>query len=180
MKRQKTYGEKPYNRCLHCEHRGSRCDGPRTSAMPTERWREYMRDLKAIRNLTNDEISELTGGVLPSRTIQGCLSASSTADVQRETARMIEDALMGSSNQYPCYLAFLEELPDSSKDVMAYEKEILRLQQSIANIHDSYTAELATLRVERKQMIDFLREEIAKRDRIIESKDRLIEKLADR
>lgn len=168
MKRQKTYGEKPYNRCLHCEHRGKRCDGPRTSAMTTERWREYMRDLKAIRELTNEDISELTGGILPARTIQACLSASSTADVQRETARMIENALMGSSNQYPCYIAFLAEMPDSSKNIAEQEKEILLLQQTLANIHESYKDEIAILRADRKEATDFLRAEIEKRDRIIE------------
>jgi hypothetical protein len=132
-----------------------------------------MRDLKAIKGLTNEEISELTGGILPPRTIQGCLSASSTADVQRETARLIEDVLIGSGNQYPCYLAFLSELPDTSKDIAAQEKEILRLQQTIANIHESYKEELSNLRAERKEMTDFLRAEIEKRDRII---DKLLSK----
>ena len=168
MKRQKNYGEKPYNRCLHCEHRGEHCDGPRTSAMTTERWREYMRDLKAIKGLTNENISDLTGGILPARTIQSCLSETSTADIHRETARLIETALIGSGNQYPCYLAFLSGVSDSARNTLAQEKEIAVLQQTLENIHASYNAELVTLRAEHKAATDFLRAELDKRDRIIE------------
>ena len=51
MKQKKDYSDKPYNRCLSCPHRGTRCDGPRTAGMTLERWCEYMRDMKEVNGL---------------------------------------------------------------------------------------------------------------------------------
>lgn len=106
MNKHKTdYGSKPYNRCLSCKHRQEkRCDGPRSSAMTLARWCEFMRDMKIANELTNAEVSEKSGVSL--KTVEKIMALSCTQDIMRETARLIEDAVIGSSNQYPCYLAF--------------------------------------------------------------------------
>ena len=58
MKRTASTTLKPYNKCLSCPHRSTRCDGPRTSAMELRRWCEFMRDMKELNGLTNLEIAE--------------------------------------------------------------------------------------------------------------------------
>lgn len=107
MKRTTDYANKPYNRCLQCHIRmEKKCDGARTSAMKLDRWCEFMRDMKEINGLTNVEIAEKSGVSL--KTIEKLMAQNCTQDIMRETARLIEEAILGSGNQYPCYLAFAE------------------------------------------------------------------------
>lgn len=109
MKRNTDYANKPYNRCLQCHLRmEKKCDGPRTSAMTLERWCEFMRDMKTVNGLTNADIVEKTNSMVSLKTIEKLMAQNCTQDIMRETARLIEDAIIGSSNQYPCYLAFEE------------------------------------------------------------------------
>ena len=164
------YKEKPYNRCLLCPHRVGdqvHCDGPRTSSMPIERWREYMRDVKDIENLTYADIAERAGNVLSEKTIQNALAPGAKGDINRETARLIENAIFGSSSQYPCYMAFIESLPEGTRKVTEVEEEMAGLRKNIAMIHDSYKAELEQVRHDYQAHIDFLTAQIEQKDKII-------------
>ena len=161
----KDYSKKPYNRCLSCPHREIACDGPRTSAMPLIRWKEFMRDMKEINGLTYAEIAQKAG--LSERTVINKLSEKNDEDVMRETARLIENAIIGSSNQYPCYLAFVDSLPKEARTVAEVEAEMAELRKNIAMVHDSYKAELEQVRMEAQKKIDFLREQIAFKESII-------------
>lgn len=167
----KDYSNKPYNRCLNCPHREVACDGPRTSAMSLIRWKEFMRDMKEINGLTYAEIAEKSG--LSERTVQNKLSDKNDEDVMRETARLIENAIIGSSNQYPCYLAFMDSLPKEARTVTEVELEMEELRKNISMVHESYQAELKTVRDEAKAKIDFLKEQIAFKDGVIK---KLLEK----
>lgn len=167
----KDYSSKPYNRCLTCPHRQVACDGPRTSAMPLIRWKEFMRDMKDINDLTYAEIAEKSG--LSERTVQNKLSEKNDEDVMRETARLIENAIIGSSNQYPCYLAFQDSLPKEARTVHEVEGEMAELRKNISMIHDSYNLELNKVRQEAQAKIDFLKEQIAFKDGVIK---KLLEK----
>ena len=154
MTKQTSFGEKPYNRCLGCPHRGAkRCDGPRTSAMTLERWCEYMRDMKKTNDLTNAEIAEASG--ISVKTIERLMAGNIDHDIYRETARLIENVIIGSSNQYPCYLAFEEEhgeageqLEYALRDRDKAMQEISEYQTALANIHASYQAELDAVRAD--------------------------------
>lgn len=172
MLSKKNLKEKSYNRCLYCDQRGVNCNGPRTSDMPLERWREFMRDMKEVEGLTFAEISARSS--IPARTIEKKLAPGGDGqDIMRETARAIESAIIGSSPQYPCYMAFVESLPDSSKTSMDLEVEMAQLRRNIELIHDSYQKELATVRAEAQTKIDYLRSENEKKSRII---DKLLDK----
>lgn len=173
---------KPYNQCLHCSYQergGERCDGPRTSSMPIGRWREFMRDLKEVKHLTYEDIAERTNDQLSAKTIQNALALSAKGDITRETARLIENAIFGSSSQYPCYLAFEKTLPAEMKRIKETEIEIAKLHENIKMIHDSYKEELSTVRSEAQSKIAFLREHVAMLVSQIEKKDKMIEKLLD-
>lgn len=164
MRKQKTIAEKPYNRCLSCRHREERrCDGPRTSAMKLARWCEFMRDMKEVNGLTNQEIADKSGVSL--KTIERLMALNCTQDIMRETARLIENAIIGSSNQYPCYLAFEESQPqpaanDQLNDAMRDLERALAdnedYREVLDNIHDSYRAEMQTIRDEAQRKIDYL------------------------
>ena len=165
MKKKTAINEKPYNRCLSCHHRQVRCDGPRTSAMPLDRWCEFMRDMKELNGLTNSEIADKSG--VSVKTVERLMALNCDQDIMRETARLIEDAIIGSSNQYPCYLAFEETTPE---DEQKLNDALIDLERALADnkdyraaldsIHASYNAEMQLIRDEAQKKIDFLLAEI--------------------
>lgn len=164
MKKQKSIAEKPYNRCIPCHHRTAKmCDGPRTSAMKLDRWCEFMRDMKEANGLTNAEIADRSGVSL--KTIERLMAQNCSQDIMRETARLIEDAIIGSSNQYPCYLAFEEthQQPPANDQLEKAAVELERVladnedyREALANIHTSYRTEMQTIRDEAQRKIDYL------------------------
>lgn len=161
MKKKTDISSKPYNRCLSCGHRQVRCDGPRTSAMTLERWCEFMRDMKELNGLTNAEVAEKAD--VSVKTVDRLMAQNCEQDIMRETARRIEDAIIGSSNQYPCYLAFEESVPDTSQKLNEAMLELERAvndnkdyRTALDNIHSSYKAEMQIIRDEAQKKIDFL------------------------
>lgn len=176
MRKRIDPADKPYNRCLNCQHRTEkRCDGPRTSAMPLERWCEFMRLLKEANRLTNQEIADRSGVSI--KTIERIMAINCDQDIMRDTARRIEDAIIGSSNQYPCYLAFEETVPESNEKLNDALRELERVlddnedyRKALDNIHDSYKAEMQTIRDEAQAKITYLREHI---DRLQRDNDNL-------
>lgn len=187
-----TLAQKPYNRCLNCRHRGVRCDGPRTSAMIFPRWSEFMRDMKEVNGLTNAYVAEKTE--LSVKTIEKILALNYEQDIMRETARKIEDAIIGSSNQYPCILAFEEEMPDDTPKVKAILQEMELVlgenrmyKTTLDNIHTSYATEIQTIRDESKEkttqlltQIERLRQEIDYLRLENDRKARIIDKFLDK
>lgn len=131
--------------------------------MKLARWCEFMRDMKEVNGLTNQEIADKSGVSL--KTIERLMALNCTQDIMRETARLIENAIIGSSNQYPCYLAFEESQPqpaanDQLNDAMRDLERALAdnedYREVLDNIHDSYRAEMQTIRDEAQRKIDYL------------------------
>lgn len=161
MKAGIDFGSKPYNRCLQCKHRKTRCDGPRTSAMTLARWCEFMRDMKQANGLTNAYIAETSGVSL--KTIERIMAQNCEQDIMRETARRIEDAIIGSSNQYPCILAFEDaaendsgKLHEALHDLETALAENQSCKAVLAGIHESYQTEMQTIRDEGQRKISHL------------------------
>ena len=175
MKHKSDYSSKPYNRCLSCPHRKVRCDGPRTAPMELYHWCEYMRDMKEVNGLTNAEIAETSGVSI--KTIERIMALNCDQDIMRGTARRIENAIIGSSNQYPCYLAFEESIPSNAKQLSEAMIELERAlndnkdyRKVLDNIHSSYNAEMQTIREEAKAKIEYLLKQV---DRLREEIDYL-------
>lgn len=167
MKKKTNYSDKPYNRCLSCPHRKVRCDGPRTSGLTLDRWCEYMRDMKEVNELTNAQIAEISG--VSVKTVEKLMAGNPDSDIRRDTARLIENAIIGSTSTYPCYLAFEEEnLPDTKRlnDALRELERALSDNQdyrtALDNIHASYKAEMETIRADAQKKIDYLLDLVAK------------------
>lgn len=165
MKKKNDFSEKPYNRCLSCPHRKVRCDGPRTSGLELPRWCEYMRDMKELNGLTNAYIADVADVSI--KTVERIMALNADQDIRRDTARRIENAIIGSTSTYPCYLAFEEEhRPDEKmSDAMRELERALADNQdyrtALDNIHSSYRAEMETIRAEAQKKIDFLLDQVA-------------------
>lgn len=165
MKKKAAVADKPYNRCLSCHHRQVRCDGPRTSAMSLDRWCEFMRDMKEVNGLTNAKIAEKSGVSI--KRVEQLMALNCDQDIMRETARLIENAIIGSSNQYPCYLAFEETAPENEQKLNDALRELERAlddnkdyRDALDNIHTSYNAEMQLIRDSAQKQIESLLEEV--------------------
>ena len=148
MKRKTDFSAKPYYKCLTCDQRiAGQCNGIRTAPLELAAWCEYMRDMKEVNGLTNAYIAEKSG--VSVKTIERIMAINCEQDIMRETARRIENAIIGSSNQFPCYRAF-EETATANNDMKAI----------IDNIHTSYAAERNIIRAEAQKRIDEMREQV--------------------
>ena len=169
MKTRPDPSSKPYYRCLSCMRFGISCSGHSTRDMNLQSWCEYMRDVKEAKHLTNAYIANAADVSI--KTIERIMAISIDQDIMRETARKIEVAVIGTSNQYPCYLAFEESIPDNTD----YKAEL-------ATVHASYNAEIQTFREGARaeinhlladiewlnKQIDFLKRENEQKNKIID------------
>lgn len=161
MKKETETGSKPYHQCLDCPHRGKRCDGPRTSSLTLRQWCELMRDMKAASGLTNAYIAERSG--ISITTVERLMALNADKDILRDTARRIEEVIVGQSSSNPCYRIFEEEHATGGEKL---NDALLALERALAdnkdyrdaldNIHDSYHREMGTIRMEAQKKIDFL------------------------
>lgn len=168
MKTRPDPSTKPYYRCLSCVRFGHSCSGHSTRDMDLRNWCEYMRDVKEVRHLTNAYIANAAD--VSVKTIERIMAISIDQDIMRETARRIEIAVIGTANQYPCYLVFEESAPDNTQrlgetlralDHVLSENEEYRT--ALDNIHTSYNAELRTLREEASRDKQAIKEEAQKK-----------------
>ena len=167
MKKQNDFSTKPYSRCLSCPHRRVRCDGLRTARLELARWCEYMRDMKEVNGLTNIYIAEESG--VSVKTIERIMALNSEQDIMRETARRIENAIIGSTGKHPCYLAFEEEIKPDGQRLGEALRELERAlddskdyRNALDNIQASHAAEIAAIKAEAQKKIDYLMDQIAK------------------
>lgn len=176
MKQKKNFADRPNNRCLFCPKRMSNpreCNGPRTGSMTTPRWREYMRDIKEVDGLTFEEIAARTGGQMSAASIQNALAPGANRDLNRETARIIENAIFGVAVADPCPVDFLAGISDDAKKMSEMELTMTEMRKTISAIHESYAKEMDTIRAEAKRKVDYLVEENQRLHKMI---DRLLEK----
>lgn len=180
MKKQIIFTDEPYVACLSCSHRmDGRCNGPRTSTMSLMEWSKFMRAVKEASGLTNKEIEERSGVSL--KTIEHIMAMSCDRDIRRDTAARIENAIIGSSTRYPCYLAFEENVPEVSQRVSNALGELERTlgeqhTASLDNLRNSHaaemlavkathTAELTAAKEDADRKIQYLQEQIARLQR---------------
>lgn len=157
MKVKHDYASKPYNRCLSCPNLGVKCDGARSSAMALPRWCEFMRDMKEVKGLTNAYIADASGVSI--KTIERLMAQNCEQDIMRETARRIEDAIIGSSNTYPCILAFEESRPKESEAIRDLER-VLAENKDMCQALEKAHVEKQIIRDEAQKKIDHLLNEI--------------------
>lgn len=178
MKKTVTFTDEPYVACLDCSHRrDGRCNSPRTSTMSLHEWCKFMRAVKEADGLTNKEIEARSGVSL--KTIEHILAMNIDRDIMRDTAARIENAIIGSSTRYPCYLAFEENIPDVSQKMNAALRELEQsLDEShraaIDNIHTSHAAEMLAINTTHAAELTAVKEECAtKVQYLLEQNERL-------
>ncbi len=152
---------KPYARCLDCKHRKVRCNGISPSSMDLLTWSAYMRDTKEHDKLTNAHVADKASVSI--KTIERIMALNCDQDIMRDTARRIENVILGSENQHVCHLSLEENAPAET-----------------AKLLDSFVNEMQTIREEANTHIERLRSEIDYLRLENERKAKVIDKLLDK
>lgn len=137
MKTRQDPSTKPYYRCLSCMRFGASCGGHSTRDMSLQDWCEYMRDAKEAKHLTNSHIANTAEVSI--KTIERIMAINYDQDIMRGTARRIEIAVIGTSNQYPCYLDYDDSTATDRINRLLQEIEYWRKEnERKAKIIDKY------------------------------------------
>ena len=133
-----------------------------------------MRDMKELNGLTNAEIADQAEVSL--KTIDRLMSFSCNSDIMRDTARRIENVIIGSANRSPCFLSFEEEHPNSELRLNEALRELDRAVADNKDYHSildgiqaSHNAELSMIREDAQQKINYLLEDINRMRKEIEN-----------
>ena len=167
MKKTVIFTDEPYKACLDCSHRAAtRCKGPRTSNMTLMEWCKFIRAIKEAAGYTNQEMADGAGVSLS--TVESIMSLNRDKDIMRDTARLIENFVLGVGTGYPCYLAFEENVPDVSQRVSNAMHELEREldEKHIAaldNLRNSHSAEMLAIKAKHRAEIDAVKAEEATR-----------------
>lgn len=159
-----------YDRCLGCSYLGNGCDGPNTLAMSLERWCQWCRDLKEMRGLTNQQVSELSGISLT--TVDRIMAIAPPKDIKRNTCADISRVLVGSFSKSPCPLAVEEERlyqdrPETVRELERLRSEAAELRATVDRLREAHEREVEAIRADAKVKIEFLREQIVRKDEIM-------------
>ena len=175
MKKTVVFTDSPYHTCLDCSHRkAGRCNGPRTSKMTLLEWCQFMRAMKEANGLTNKDIEQRSKVSL--KTIEKIMALNTAEDIMRDTARKLENAIIGDSTKYPCYLAFEENVPEMSPKLNEAIRELERTlassdedhKRAIDNIHASHTAEIQAIKASHILEVQGIREEESRKTQYLQ------------
>ena len=202
MKKTVIFTDEPYRACLDCSHRAAtRCQGPRTSNMTLQEWCRFIKAIKEKAEYTNIEVAD--GADVSLSTVESIRSLNRDKDILRDTARRIENFVLGVGTGYPCYLAFEENVPEVSQRVSNALRDLEREldEQHLAaldNLRNSHAAEMLAIKAthnaeltaakeEADAKIKYLREQIARLERDNDNlweenarKGKLIDRLVER
>ena len=159
-----TLEEKPYNICVSCSRLGETCDGPNFLAMSVDRWCEWCHLRRDFLNWKNTTLAEKSG---VSKISIDRIMAGDVKDLRITTMQAVTRALVnGAWGQSPCVL-----VTETEKEIYIDNPVIIaqcqHLQNTLDNLSADYKTELALVREEAQQKIDFLREQIAIKDKHI-------------
>ena len=160
-----TLEEKPYNICISCPKIGQTCDGPNFLAMSVERWCEWCHLRRDHLKWKNQLVAEKAG---VSKVSVDRIMSGDSKDLRITTMQAVTKALVnGTWGQSPCVL-----VTETEKEIYVDNPVIVAQCQHLQNTLDAlsaeYRTELAAVREEDRKKIEFLREQIAIKDKHIE------------
>lgn len=160
-----TLEEKPYNICVSCTRLGETCDGPNFLAMSVDRWCEWCHLRRDFLKWKNQTIADKSG---ISKISVDRIMAGDVKDLRITTMQAVTRALVdGVWGHAPCVL-----VTETEKEIYVDNPVIVAQCQHLQNTIDSLSAnhqtELAAVRAEAQEKIDFLRDQIAIKDKQIE------------
>lgn len=168
-----TLEEKPYNICISCPRIGQTCDGPNFLAMSVYRWCEWCHLRRDYLGWKNSTLSEKSG---VSKISIDRIMAGDVKDLRITTMQAVTRALVnGTWGQAPCVL-----VTETEKEIYVDNPVIVaqcqQLQNSLDTLSAEYKENLAAVREEARQKIDFLKEQVGIKDKHIALLHSIIER----
>ncbi len=166
-----TLEEKPYNICISCPKIGQSCDGPNFLAMTIERWCEWCHLRRDHLKWKNGHLAEKAN---VSKVSIERIMAGDVKDLRITTMQAVTRALVnGAWGQSPCVL-----VSETEKEIYVDNPVIVaqcqHLQNSLDTLSEEYKKELEFVRQDAQKKIDFLRDQVAIKDKQIEWMSSLI------
>ena len=160
-----TLEEKPHNICISCPHIGQQCDGPNFLAMTVERWCEWCHLRRDHLKWKNQTIADKAG---VSKISIDRIMAGDVKDLRISTMQAVTQALVnGIWGKSPCVLV-AETEKEFSVDNPVLTAQCQQIQNTLDTLSNDCKKELAYIREESQRKIDFLRSQIAIKDKHIE------------
>lgn len=186
--------ENPHNLCFYCPAHTVTCAGTNEIALTSEQFVDRANRLAKIRKMTRANVAE--DADLPEPTVVSVLTKR-TLDPRFSTMQAISKSVNGGCwGTAPCYMASLllsgqitlesvdveetdlvtrvAELEAELKDARVHLEKVDKL---LDGIHASYKVEMDAIRARSAEIEKYLHGEIAKRDKVIETKDKMITKM---
>lgn len=160
-----TLEEKPYNICISCPKIGQTCDGPNFLAMSIERFCEWCRLRRDFLGWKNQFVADKAS---VSKVSVDRIMTGDSKDLRITTMQAVARALVnGVWGHSPCVL-----VTETEKEIYVDNPVIVaqcqHLQNTLDNLSAEYKAEVVAIRAEAQRKIDFLRDQIAIKDKHIE------------
>ena len=163
--------DKPFNKCFQCPSLRNGCSGPNLSVMGVARACEFLQMARIFFHYSYQDVADGTSLSLSTvkRTLTGKIS-----DPSFFTISAISTFLLGDPNgKYPCAIPNVISDPENAAKLNDALRELERVlddnedyREALDNIHNSYKAEMDTIRIEsqrrdeeKQRMIDHLLEE---------------------
>ena len=168
-----TLEEKPYNICISCPKIGQTCDGPNFLAMSIERFCEWCRLRRDYLGWKNQFVADKAG---VSKVSVDRIMAGDSKDLRITTMQAVARALVnGVWGHSPCVL-----VTETEKEIYVDNPVIVaqcqHLQNTLDALSEDYKKEMAYVREEAQKKIDFLREQVAIKDKQIEWMHSLVQR----
>lgn len=155
----RTKEEKPYDKCIVCEHLGVCCDGPNFLAMTLERWCEWCRLRKEYLGLTNEKIAEEAN--VAKITVTRIMALSNIGDIHLSTMQAVTRVLVGGTwGQYPCPL-----------DTVSIPSDCALLQAELNRSNERYQSARASID-HLKSQVTFNEKQIVEKDQALKANRR--------
>ena len=159
-----TLEEKPYNICISCPKIGQTCDGPNFLAMSIERFCEWCRLRRDYLGWKNQLVADKAN---VSKVSVDRIMTGDSKDLRITTMQAVARALVnGVWGHSPCVL-----VTETEKEIYVDNPVIVaqcqHLQNTLDNLSVEYKAEVVAIRAEAQRKIDFLRDQIALKDKHI-------------
>ena len=181
--------EGPFDVCITCSHRAVACSGPRTTAMPHERYVVWMRHLFDEWGGTRQKLADITG---VSKSTIDDFFAGRRKDISRTTAGLLEDVLIGGDSKWPCAMLLdadkeivyedrpetLEALRLNMEGNQQKEQQIQNLQRNFEEAQLLHQEEITRLRAYYEEDIQEYKELVAHMRVQVNRKDDYIDRLA--
>ena len=128
---------KPYYRCLSCAKFRKACGGIPTRDLDLQSWCEYLRDVKEIAHLTNDDIARQAE--VSKKTVEKIMALNYEQDIMRATARKIELVVIGPVSEHFCDLDYDgSAATDRITSLLAENEHLKKENERYAKIIDKY------------------------------------------